>query len=151
MNITIEDLETIALAAESDDQARRTHLLRMIRAYVRILAAREPEKFTARAKHRGDEAGHWDSSYPPKQEYSEYTGPRSIKIAIMDTEDIATSGGFYFGWRRVTTYGGLYIDRAGRFLRGDESGTGRVGNSPPAPGIAAWTARSTGPACLMRM
>lgn len=134
--ITIEQLETLATELETDVEAQRSRLSRLCRAYVRIIAAREPDAFEARATRHGDEAGHYDSSYPPKQVYSELTGPACILLASRETEDVRDEGssGYYYHWHRVTTYGGLYVDMHGRWIRGDETGTGRVGPFAAHPG-----------------
>lgn len=134
MEITIESLESLATELEHAEMLQRDRLLRMCRAYVRILAIREPGAFSRRACHYGDEAGHCDNSFPPDKEYSDHSGPRSIKICERTTEDIATSGGFYHSWRRVTTYGGLAVGRAGTWYRSDEHGTGEVGQYAAHPG-----------------
>lgn len=130
----IEVLEGLATELEDQREAHRARLARLCRAYVRILAAREPERFQAAACHHGDEAGHSDSSYPPKQQYTDHTGPRLVSIKSRTTEDIATESGFYFAWRRVTTYGGLRVDARGRWWRSEETGTGRVGQFAAHPG-----------------
>lgn len=131
---TVEALEHLATELEGREQEQRQRLSRLCAAYVRIIAARAPEKFTPRATHHGDEAGHWDTSYPPKQEYSATTGPALIQVEERETEDVATEGGFYYPWRRVTTYGGLYVDMHGRWWRSDETGTGRYGQFAAHPG-----------------
>lgn len=132
--ITIEQLESLATELENDDAAQRDRLSRLCRAYVRILAVREPERFERGACHYGDTVGSCDGSYPPGQEYSERTGPRSIALINSDTENVATSTGFYYTWRRVTKYGGLEVGRDCRWYRSDEYGTGRFGQFPAHPG-----------------
>lgn len=132
--ITLEALERLATELETEDSAQRGRLQRLCRAYVRILAQRDPDHFERQPCHRGDEAGHYDTSYPPDQVYSDHSGPRVIQICERVTEDIATSGGYYYDWRRVTTYGGLYVGRDGTWYRSDESGTGRVGQFAAHPG-----------------
>lgn len=133
--ITIETLELLATEIEADETVQRSRLARLCTAYVRILAAREPAKFTRRACHYGDEAGHFDSSFPPSKEYSERTGPRSIKLTESKTDDVATSSGFYYSWRRVTESGALAIGADGRWYRSDETGAGRVGQFAAHPGV----------------
>jgi len=130
----IEELEILATELEQNAAAQRNRLLRLCRLHVRILASREPALFERRATWHGDEEGHFDSSYPPKQVYRDHTGPRTIHLAARVTEDVATSGGFYFDWRRVTSYGGLHVRGDGRFLRSVEEGTGRVGQFAAHPG-----------------
>lgn len=132
--ITIEGLEALATALETDTETRRGRLLRLCAAYGRILAAREPERFTRRACHYGDEAGHYDVSFPPELEYSDRTGPASILIADPETEDVATSSGFYYTWRRVTRAPGLAFGRDGRWYRGTAEGTGTLGQFAAHPG-----------------
>lgn len=132
--ITVEQIEHLATELEADAEENRSRLLRLIRAETRILAAREPERFTRRACHYGDEAGHYDNSYPPKMEYSERTGPVSITLTKSVTEDVATTSGFYYEWRRVCSSGALALDMHGRFWRSDETGTGRVGQFAAHPG-----------------
>lgn len=125
--ITIESLEQLATELEADQAAQRARLDRLIRAYARILAVREPHMFARKATEHGDEAGHWDSSFPPKQEFRARTGPRLLSIEAWDTEDVATSGGFYHSWRRVTTDGGLYVSKMGELYEANETGTGQLG------------------------
>lgn len=132
--ITIEALELLADQAESDDAAQRAKLARLITAYARIASAAQPEAFTRRAKHVGDEAGHFDSSFPPSIVHSDRTGPLSIRVTDSETEDVATSTGFYYDWRRVTTRGALAVGPGGGLYRSDESGTGRVGQYAAHPG-----------------
>lgn len=133
-SITIETLELLATEIEADETAQRSRLARLCAAYVRILAAREPATFTRPATHYGDEAGHYDTSFPPDLEYSEHTGPRSILIVDSETDDVATSSGFYYSWRRVTTCGALTIGIDGKWYRSDETGTGRLGQFAAHPG-----------------
>ncbi len=132
--ITIEDLERMATELETDESAQRARLDRLIRSYARILAVREPHLFERKATEHGDVAGHWDSSYPPKQEFRARTGPRLLRVEAWDTEDVATSGGFYYSWRRVTTDGGLYVTKMGELYEADETGTGRLGQFAAHPG-----------------
>lgn len=132
--ITIEHLEALASELEANSAAQRDRLLRLIRAEIRILAARDPEQFAPLARHYGDEAGHYDNSFPPDQEFSERTGPASIRLTKAVTEDVATSGGYYYQWRRVTSRGALVVDMHGQFWRSSETGTGRVGQFAAHPG-----------------
>jgi hypothetical protein len=115
-------------------ETRRARLVRLCAAYARIVAAREPAAFAARPLHHGDEAGHWDSSYPPKQVYSDRSGPRTVRITERETEDVATTGGFYYSWRRVTTAPGLHIGPDGRWYHSTETGTGELGQFAAHPG-----------------
>jgi hypothetical protein len=134
MEITIEALESLVANLETEESARREKLERLIRAYARIVALREPEHFPRRALHLGDEAGHWDNSYPPNQVYSDRSGPRLVKVRSSSEEDIATEGGFYYAWRRVSTDPGLYVSRTGQIYGCAETGTGRVGQFAAHPG-----------------
>ncbi|MGN6103723.1 MAG: hypothetical protein ACTHU0_01335 [Kofleriaceae bacterium] len=132
--ITIEALESLATEFVDNEQANRGRLERLCTAYARILGAREPERFDARACRYADEAGHWDSSFPPDQEYTDHTGPRSILLADSETEDVATSGGFYYDWTRTTTRGALAVGPDGEWYRSTETGTGAVGQYAAHPG-----------------
>lgn len=132
--ITIEDLERMATELEANEAQQRARLDRLIRSYARILAVREPHLFERRATEHGDVAGHWDNSFPPKQEFRARTGPRLLRVEGYDTEDVATSGGFYYSWRRVTTDGGLYVSKMGELYEANETGTGRFGAFAAHPG-----------------
>lgn len=132
--ITLEQVEALAEQLADEAETRRAKLRRLITAYARILAVREPEIYRPRSCWHGDEAGHWDSSFPPEQEYGDHTGPRLLRIIERETEDIPTSGGYYHAWRRVTTDLGLYVGRGGRLWGGDETGTGEVGQYAAYPG-----------------
>lgn len=134
MEITIEALETLAAEMAGEVEAQRARLARLCAAYTRIAAAGQPDAFTRRALHHGDAAGHWDSSYPPRQVYSDLTGPRTIRILERETDDVATSGGYYYDWRRVTTEPGLYVGIDGTWYRSHETGTGRLGQFAAHPG-----------------
>jgi hypothetical protein len=132
--ITLEQLEGLALQIEADDAAEHARLMRLCRAMVRILAARQPELFVRRATSITDEAGHYDNSYPPKPEFHRAGGPRLFKIRGNDTDDVPTSGGFYYSWKRETAELGCYVGRDGVFRGCDESGTGRLGQFAAHPG-----------------
>ena len=132
--ITFEALEELATQLEADVEKQRQKLLRLCRGYHRILALRERQLFERKACHFGDEAGHYDSSFPPRLVYSERNGPRALRLAPRKTEDIPTSGGYYYSWRRVTTYGGLCISLHGEWLRSEETGTGELGQFAAYPG-----------------
>ena len=132
--ITIESLEALATELEQTAELQTTKLKRLIAAYARILWQREPEHFKRRDTEHGDEAGHWDSSYPPKQVYRARTGPRLVLVDELTTDDVPTSGGFYYSWRRVTTDGGVYVDRMGQIYECEETGTGRLGQFAAHPG-----------------
>jgi hypothetical protein len=132
--ITIEDLERLASELEANETAQRERLLRLICAEARILAAREPHLFERMPTEYGDEAGHWDNSFPPKKEYRCRTGPRLLEVRDNTTDDVATSSGFYYSWKRVTTDLGLYVARDGSIYGADETGTGRLGQFAARPG-----------------
>jgi hypothetical protein len=132
--ITIEDLETLASGLEADAQAERGRLTRLIRAYARIIFQREPAAFTRRALEHSDEDGHWDNSYPPKLEYKDRRGPKTIVVVTHDYDTVATSGGFYHDWRAVTDERGLCVDRHGDFYDATHEGTGSVGQFAAHPG-----------------
>src|ERR1043166_8820002 len=100
---TLTMLEALASAMEQDEQEERSRILRLIRAYARIIAAREPVKFEPRPLEYSDEDGHWDSSYPPSQQLKDFRGPRLIAIIEHATDDAATSAGFYHDYRIYTT------------------------------------------------
>lgn len=135
MDFSLEQLEKIVgdLAAEASQQ--RAKLFRLVAACARIIALQSGKRFGQRwARHHGDEAGHWDNSFPPAQVYSDYTGPRLIKLRDWQTEDVATSSGFYYDWRRVTKDPGLFVDARGNFWGAEETGEGRVGQFAAYPG-----------------
>lgn len=132
--VTIDQLEALAVSLEQTDAEQRAKLLRMIRAEARILAVREPAKFQRKALEHGDEDGHFDGSYPPKQVFKNCTGPRLVRVHSWSTDDIATEGGFYYTWKRVTTDPGLYVARDGTIYGCDEHGTGKLGQFAAHPG-----------------
>lgn len=132
--ITIEQLEELAETAEAEVGMERKRLHRLIRAYARIIEAREPAKFGRRPLERADEDGHWDGSYPPKIQLKNFAGPRALKIIGHKTSDIATSSGFYHSWRRETEDGGLYVGPRGELYACTEKGTGEVGQYAAHPG-----------------
>jgi hypothetical protein len=131
---TIEQLESLATQLETTEVEQHARLERLCRAYARIIRAASPDRFTRRATHYGDEAGSWDSSYPPDMEYSAHTGPLSIVVCNEETDDTATSRGFYHSWRRVTVRGALAIGTDGTWYRSDEHGTGHFGPFAAHPG-----------------
>ncbi len=131
---TIEQLESLATQLETTEAEQRARLERLCRAYARIIRAASPDKFARRATHYGDEAGSWDSSFPPRKEYAARTGPLAIKTSDSVTEDVATEGGFYYAWRRVTVRGALAIGTDGTWYRSDETGTGNFGPFAARPG-----------------
>lgn len=132
--ITIADLEAIAAQVEGEESQERERLMRLIRAYARILAVREPGVFTRRALEYSDEDGSWDNSYPPDQQYKDHTGPRTMKVAGHAWHEIATSTGFYYDWRATTKDGGLYIAPDGSLYGCTISGTGEFGRFAARPG-----------------
>lgn len=131
---SVEALEEIAAQLATETATEREKLFRLNAACARILANRQAEAFLRRPCTHGDEAGHWDNSFPPEQVYSEWRGPLSIEIRDWTTEDVATSGGFYYSWRRVTSDPGLFIDKSGHFWGAEETGEGRVGQFAAHPG-----------------
>lgn len=133
-HITIESLEALASQIESDDALEHARLLRLCRAMIRILAARQPELFERRATSITDEAGHYDTSFPPKVELHFDGARRLLEIRDNDTDEIPTSAGFYYSWRRATTDVGCYVGRDGFFYGCEETGTGRLGQFAAHPG-----------------
>lgn len=133
-SITIESLETLATELEHDAEQQTARLKRLITAYARIVWQREPHLFARKATERGDEAGHFDNSFPPAQKFRAKTGPRLVRVEAWETEDVATSGGYYYSWKRVTTDGGVYVDRMGQIYEANETGTGRLGQFAAHPG-----------------
>lgn len=132
--ISISDLDSLAerLAAAQADRAKS--LATLCASYVRLLRVAKPRLFQAMPTEYRDEDGHFDNSYPPKQRYRAHTGPRLLEIADAETEQIATSRGYYHTWKQVTTYGGLWVDIDGDWWRCTENGTGRVGQFAAHPG-----------------
>jgi hypothetical protein len=132
--ITIESLESLAELLETDMSTRAAKLMRMIRAFARIIQAREPEHFVRMPTEYGDVSGHSDNSFPPKQVYRSHNGPRLLEIAEETTEEVSTSSGFYYSWRVETTDPGLYIARDGAIWGAERTGTGRLGQFAAHPG-----------------
>lgn len=134
MAITIEDIEKLAENLHTEQDQQRNKLLRLIRAEVRVLAGREPEQFQRKALEERDEAGHWDNSYPPKVCLYNKRGPRLVKLVSPTIEDVPTSGGFYYSWRRETVDPGIYAGRDGLLYGRYDEGTGRLGQFAAHPG-----------------
>jgi hypothetical protein len=134
MDITIEQLETLANEIASEDSAARERLLRLILAYSRIVAGRMPEAFKRRATEFRDEAGHYDNSYPPDQEYRNKTGPKLIMVRDSEKERIARTGGFYYDWEYASTDPGLFVSREGEIYGAVWTGTGSFGQFAAYPG-----------------
>lgn len=135
MSITIEQLEELAARVENDNATERERLLRLCKAMIRILAARQPGAFQRRASSITDEAGHWDNSYPPKAVlHYDHSVPRMIVVRDYDCEDVPTSGGFYHSWRRQTTDLGCYVSKSGTFYGCNATGTGCIGQYAAHPG-----------------
>lgn len=132
--LTIEALEALANSLSETEGNRKRELARLISAYARIIAHRTEGRFPRRSLHVGDEAGHWDNSFPPKMEYTDRRGPGLLKVIADDHEDIATSSGFYYSWRRETTNPGLWVSRDGEIYGRYQTGTGRVGQFAAHPG-----------------
>ena len=154
--ITIEQVEALAADVEATDAAERARLARLITAYARIVAVREPDKFKARATEYGD-AGASDGSYPPDAEYRDKTGPRLIRIADFVWQWLATESGFYHAARAATTDPGMYVDRRGRLYGATITGTGRFAPFPAHPGYCdvqcsiAWDSISLADAPMDRL
>lgn len=132
--ITLEQLEALAESIFAEEGQRRERLLRLVRAYTRILSVREPKMFKPTATVWADEDGHWDNSYPPDQKYKERTGPRVIRLRALDFDSRATSGGFYHTTKYFTTTPGIYIDASGAVWSSDIHGTGNYGQFAAHPG-----------------
>jgi hypothetical protein len=131
---TIESLEELARTFEAEEEAERLRLHRRIMAYARILAVREPDTFSRQALEYADVDGHYDSSYPPQQQYKNLNGPRLHMVMEANYEDIATSHGFYYDWKAVTEDPGLYIAPDGSLYGRDSEGTGKFGSFAAYPG-----------------
>jgi hypothetical protein len=132
--ITIESLEALASKLEQETATHAAKLERIIRAFARIIHAREPRKFARQPCGWGDEAGCSDNSYPPEKEYRDYTGPRLLEIIEEDTEEVPTSDGFYYSYRVTGTDPGLYIAADGSIWGAMRTGTGRFGQFAAHPG-----------------
>lgn len=132
--ITIEQLESLAAQVESDEVAECARLLRFCRAMTRILAARQPDEFTWRCTSITDEAGHWDNSYPPKEETHGRSPARLLRVRKYDFDQVPTSGGFYHSYRCEPTDVGCYVARDGSFWGCRYSGTGEFGSYAAHPG-----------------
>lgn len=149
LEITIEQVERLAAELEGQETEQRDRLLRLICAEARIVAAREPERFDRKPLRYQDEAGHWDNSFPPKQEYTDCNGPRLLRVRAGDYDQIATSSGFYYSWEAVTSERGLYVSRDGRIYGRATTGTGHFGQYAAHPGTddvsldLEWTASDT--------
>lgn len=134
MTLTIEALEALATELEADRDAKRARLLKLISLHARILAVKAPGLFRREATEYGDEAGHWDNSYPPEVEYRCFRGPSTITVVDHNYQKIATSSGFCYDWRAETSEPGLSVDKRGRIYSCEYSGTGRVGQYAAHPG-----------------
>ena len=132
--ITLEALEQLATDLELSETQRRERLTRMIRAYARIVAVREPEKFKRRALEYSDEDGHYDNSFPPDQKFKDFAGPRLIRVSQAEYDEIATSDGFYHDWRAATSTRGLYVAKDGTLYGCTHDGSGSVGQFAAHPG-----------------
>lgn len=132
--MNIHELEALANEICETQQTKREHLLRMLRAYCKIINAREPGKFKRRACHFGDVAGNCDGSYPPEQAYTDRSGPLAIEIVSFSSEDVPDSGGFYYSYHTVATDMGLYLSPKGDLFGGAMTGTGSFGQFPAHPG-----------------
>lgn len=132
--ITIADLEAIAQQIETEDRAERERLHRLISAYARIVAIREPEAFRRQAVEYSDEEGHFDNSYPPDQEWKDFSGPRALCVKGESWDEVSTSSGFYYDWRAAGKDSGLYIAPDGAMLGAEVEGQGHFGQFAAHPG-----------------
>jgi hypothetical protein len=135
--VTIESLEALAAEIEAGETQERAKLRRLIAAYARIVAGRDPGQFKRMPLEYSDEDGHWDNSYPPEQRYKQHTGPRLIEVETEETAHIATSRGFYHDYRVVTESKGLYVRCDGALLGCEVTGTGSLGQYAAHPGDCA--------------
>lgn len=131
--ITIEQLEALAAQVENDNATEHERLNRLCRAMARILAGRQRELFVARATSITDEAGHFDGSYPPKEE-CHGRSRALLRVRRYTVENVPTSGGFYHDFREQTTDVGCYVSLDGSLWGCDRSGTGRLGQYAAHPG-----------------
>ena len=131
---TIEDLESLAAAWEEEAGTRRARLAMLIPAYARMLPCRAPQTFNAKALVRADEDGHYDSSFPASVELKEFAGPKRMTVVQHSFEDIATTGGFCYEWRRSATDAGLYVSPSDELYGCNETGTGKLGQFAAYPG-----------------
>jgi hypothetical protein len=134
ISITVEQLEALAASITADAEQQRERLLRIIRAYVRILAVREPDEFGRQMTVYADTDGSWDGSYPPKQRWKQPTGPAAIRVRDLDFDSRATSGGFYHSLAYFTSSPELCIDADGQWWAGELTGTGEFGQFAAYPG-----------------
>ena len=133
--VTVDTLEALAQQYEASSAAEAERLQRLIRAYARIVAAREPAAFGRRRPTRlVDEAGHYDSSYPPKAEWADRTGPRLITVRDSEESEEAITSGYYYTYRVHTDDPGVYIGRAGGIYGCEMSGTAALGHYAAHPG-----------------
>jgi len=132
--LTLDQLEALADSLQLETTNRRTKLLRMIRAYCRILANREPETFADVHTEYADEDGHFDNSYPPSLRRKNFSGPSLVEIVSYSSEDISQESGFYYSYKTVSTDRGLYFDADGTPYGGEITGTGRIGQFAAHPG-----------------
>lgn len=131
--ITIEQLEALAHEIANDDESEHARLLRLCNAMLRILGRRQPELFLRTCTEITDESGHFDNSFPPKEE-RHGRGPSVLRIFARDVDEVPTSGGFYHSWRLETTSVGCYAGRDGQWYGCRATGTGAVGQYAAHPG-----------------
>jgi hypothetical protein len=129
---SIDSIEAYAASIETAEAESRARLLRIVRALAKI--ANNKQRFRRMPMRFQDEDGHYDNSFPPKQDYRDHSGPRLLEIISESTEDIATEGGFYHAWKRVTEDRGLYIAADGTLYGCEQTGTGRFGQFAAHPG-----------------
>lgn len=132
--ITIEQLEALAAQIETEESNERNRLHRLIAAYARIAVKANPDAFPAMPTEYADEAGHWDNSYPPAQEYRAHSGPRLAEVDDLSWEKLARTSGFYYEFDIAADDPGLFVAPDGRIYGGYMAGTGRYGQFAAYPG-----------------
>jgi hypothetical protein len=133
MDITIETLELLADQASQEQTGETIRLTRLIRAYARIIAFREPKRFPAKAVEYGD-IPNCDGSYAPRMEYRNFNGPKLLTIIPGSWEEIPETGDFYHDWRAVTKDRGLYVSPLGSLYGRETAGRGQFSGFPAWPG-----------------
>lgn len=133
-DLTLEAVEGLASKLTQETQETQEKLARLIRAYARILAAREPKRFNRCATVYQDEDGHWDNSFPPDQVYAQRTGPLSLTLWDASIDTRATTSGYYHEFTVYSEEPGLSVGPDGTFYRSEVTGTGSVGQFAAYPG-----------------
>lgn len=134
MKLTIEEIETLSAQICEETETAKEKLARLIRAFARIVEAKEPGEFSRMPRVYADEDGHFDNSYPPDQKYKQRTGPRLLEIIDNAWTYRATSEGFYHESEYYTTDRGLFVAPDGSLLGADMHGTGSYGQFAAHPG-----------------